>query len=502
MLPIFSAQQIKQIEELTCNEKGISSYELMEIAAQTFCNWFIKTYQTATPTVYIFCGNGNNGGDGFAIARILALANFTIKVYSIQISKHTSKDNLINRNKLLEQTIPIIEILPAQFSLDNFESGSIVIDDVLGTGTNRIVDEKWKSVFDDINSQSNFTISIDQASGILTESISNGPSIKADLVFGFEFPKLSYFIPENAEAIKSWRTSSINLSKSVIKNTFTPYFFSEPNDIKLLINQRKKFAYKHNFGHLLLIAGNPNMCGAAILSAKAAMRSGCGLISVLTNNSCSKELFTSIPEAMVYDYKDLEKLDLSPFQAVAIGPGLKSVTSLMDIIVMLYNSKIPLVLDAEAINFLSENPKLLDNIPANSILTPHIGEFDRLVNFKFEDSISRLKACREFAVKHQIIVVLKGAYSTVINSEGICFFNCSGNQGMATAGSGDVLTGIIGSLIAQAYPPETAAKLGVYIHGLAGDLSLEFQSFESLIASDIIDNIGNAFKHLAPSELQ
>ncbi|NOT36355.1 MAG: NAD(P)H-hydrate dehydratase, partial [Saprospiraceae bacterium] len=272
-------------------------------------------------------------------------------------------------------------------------------------------------------------------------------------------------------------------------------------DIKNIILPRNKFSYKNNFGHMLLIAGSKSMCGASILSAKAAMRSGLGLIAVITDTDCKAHLFSQFPEAMVNEYEEFFPLIINKFNSICVGSGMKGIENMESILNKCYSAKISMILDAEAIQALASNPNLLKKIPANTILTPHIGEFEKLVNKKFENSIDRLQFAASFALKHKIIIVLKGSNTCVINSDGMQYFNTTGNQGMATAGSGDVLAGIIGSLLAQSYQPIHAAIIGVYIHGLSGDLALKKQSYESMIASDISENLGDAFKELEPKEL-
>lgn len=502
MLTIYTAPQIKEIESLTCQEQDIESLQLMERAAQVFTTWFSSTFKDKSNTIHIFCGTGNNGGDGLAIARLLHISGYKPVVYTVSVSQEKSKDNELNLEKL--KSYPSVVVKSLNFDsllLPEISHEDIIVDAIFGTGLNRPVDLLWKKLFDLINSLSNYKISIDIPSGLFTDSVSYGMAVKSDFIFGFEYPKFCYFLSENATYIKKWKVESIQLSKNIPSNITSTKFVLDRIDIKNVLRARNKFSYKNNFGHLLIIAGSSNMCGAAILSAKSSMRSGSGLVSTVSNSDCITSINQLFPESIVHDYSEFFPLLLNKYDAYCIGPGMKGIDNLEAMLNKCFTSNLPGILDAEAINTLATSPHLLKKIPKNTILTPHIGEFDKLVNQKFTSSIDRLNFASEFAKKNRIIIVLKGANSCITHSDGRQYFNTTGNQGMATAGSGDVLSGIIGSLLSQSYEPLQAALIGTYMHGLAGDLALKNQSFESLIASDIIENLGSAFKELEPKEL-
>ncbi|MEO6190457.1 MAG: NAD(P)H-hydrate dehydratase [Saprospiraceae bacterium] len=502
MLAILSPSQIKQVEELTCQELNITLYELMEQAGTAFTNWFLQSHPNFTSSVHIFCGNGNNGGDGLVIARLLQQADLNVCVYECNLSANSSADFL--KNKILFHKLSLSEIIEIKDStrdFPNIQVGDIIIDAILGTGSSRPLDSKWNPFIDYINSIKNFKISIDLPSGISADKIMEGNSIHADLVFGFEFPKLNYFLPEYSGSIKKWMIRSIGLSKNAINETPTPFYMIELKDIQSILKPRNKFAYKNNFGHLAIVAGNKNMNGAAILTSKASLRSGCGLVSSFVEEASMKELFVNISESIVYARSEFTSQKLVSFSAILIGPGMKDVKDLEEILEYAFDSNKPLILDAEAVNVLSQNSSLLGKIPKNTILTPHIGEFDRLLHLSHVNSIQRIEAAVQFAKKYQVIIIIKGAHTSIINMDGQVTFNTTGNQGMATAGCGDVLAGIIASLVAQGYSSLEATISGVFIHGFAADLALSKQSYESLIASDIIEYLGDTFKQIMPPVL-
>ncbi len=502
MLPIYSSTQIKEIEKLTCIEQKIESLQLMERAGQVFTLWFCSNFKDKTRSIQIFCGHGNNGGDGLVIARLLYISGYKCNVVVVEISNTTTSDFDTNLEKLKTyESVEITKIEKDKFILPEINPKDIIIDAILGTGVHRQIEEPWKKLINFINSKENLKVSVDLPSGLPTDSIFEGIAIQSDFIFGFEYPKLSYLLPEHGNNIKQWQVESIQLTKNISSIKSSSHYLIERKDIKNIIKPRNKFSYKNNFGHALVIAGSKTMCGASHLVSRSVMRSGAGLVTVTTDANCKVNLFQQFPEAMIQDYEDFFPLLLNKFDSICIGPGMMGIDNMEAMINKCINSGLPLILDAEAILTLSSHPNLLKKLPKNSILTPHVGEFEKLVNKKFENSINRLQAAKEFAIKHKLILIIKGTNTCINTSDGKQIFNSTGNQGMATAGSGDVLAGIIGGLLAQQYEPLHAALIGVYLHGLAGDLALQKQSSESMIATDIIENLGEAFKELEPKEL-
>jgi NAD(P)H-hydrate epimerase len=304
-------------------------------------------------------------------------------------------------------------------------------------------------------------------------------------------------MPENQDYVGKWKHLNIGLMDGFISGIYTPYNYITGNLVGQLLSQRKRFDHKGSFGHGLLMAGSRGKIGASILGARAALRSGIGLITAHVPKVGISSVHSAVPEAMLSIDNDPDVIsmvpDLSMFSAIGTGPGIGKEKMTVEAVKDLLKCDLPLVLDADALNIISENPDLLDSLPERSIITPHPGEYKRLFG-NDGDHFSRLKRMMEISQDRNIIIILKGAHTAIAIPEGRLYFNSTGNPGMATAGSGDVLTGIILSLLAQGYDPEDAATVSVFIHGLAGDLGIEKKSMEGLIAGDIIEMLPAAFK--------
>ncbi len=507
-MKIFSSAQIREIDGFTIKNEPISSLNLMERAAMQLFSWIVGRYGRAEHFI-IFAGPGNNGGDGLALARMLLQNEYQLEVYYVNISPKKSDDWEINFQRLENETNikPIYLDRADQFPA--ITSEDIIIDGIFGSGLTRSVSGLAGEIIRKINNSANkLIISIDMPSGLFGEN-NTGNSydniIKANYTLSFQFPKLAFMFADNAPYLGEWHILPIGLHKHAIINTITPYYYMEIENVLPLIKKRKKFDHKGNFGHGLFISGSMGKMGAAVLGAGAAMRTGIGLITCHIPSCGSIIMQCSVPEAMISADRSetcISSLpDMSVYTAVGIGPGLgtepetmKAVYNLLDI------CKKPLVIDADALNILSLNKEWFEMIPAGAILTPHPGEFERLAG-KSGDGFARLLKQQDFSRKYNCIIVLKGAHTSVTSPEGTVKFNSTGNPGMATGGSGDVLTGIILSLLAQGYNSFDAAVLGVYLHGVAGDIAADKSSYESLIASDIINNLGEAFNKIREAGL-
>lgn len=383
----------------------------------------------------------------------------------------------------------------------------VVVDGLFGSGLNKPLSGGFASVVKYINASNAQVVSIDLPSGLMGEDNSNNLRtniIRADLTLSIQLPKLAFLFPENEDIVGEWKTLDIGISQEFIAQADTPYIITEASEMSQLIKPRKRFAFKNNFGHALLIAGSSGMAGASILAARACLRSGVGLLTIHTPVCNHDILQTAVPEAMVQnDVHELyfaEPVDLDNYQAIAIGPGIgQEEETALATFDQLADCYIPAVLDADAINILSSHRNYLNRLPRRSILTPHIGELERLIG-RCNDSFDRLTKAKELAAYLQCYIVLKGAYSTVITPEGKFYFNPTGNPGMATGGSGDVLTGIILALLAQGHSQENAARLGTFVHGLAGDIACRRTGEISLTASDIIAALPEAWKELCETK--
>lgn len=491
-MKIFNTPQIRELDAFTIAQEPISSLDLMERASLAFTRWFCEQYVNTRP-VAIFCGKGNNGGDGLAIARLLSQKTYHVKVYILNHSQTVTPDFTKNLLRLENHLNP--SLIEEGDDFPQIAENVIVIDAILGSGLTRGVEGFLAEMIGKINHLPNNVISVDIASGLFGDqsNVDKQTIIKPTATVAFQFPKLAFMFPQNAEFVGDWHVVNIGLHPQYIQDTTTPYSFSERVDCEKLFKPRDKYAHKGRFGHALLLAGSYGKMGAATLSGRACLRSGVGLLTMHIPAIGYQIMQISIPEAMISVDTDVDYLtklpDLRPYQAVGIGPGIgtdRSTVQLVEELLVQINA--PLVIDADALNLLAENKRLLNDLPRNTILTPHPKEFQRLAGDSAND-YERLELARNFAQKYEVIVCLKGANTAVILSNGEVHFNSTGNPGMATGGSGDVLTGIITSLLAQGYKPEDAAILGVYEHGLAGDNAARTRGMTALIASDIVDHL-------------
>jgi hydroxyethylthiazole kinase-like uncharacterized protein yjeF len=498
-MKLFTSEQIRTIDRYTIEHEPIASIDLMERAAGQIAEWLTTNYDQRR-SFSVFAGPGNNGGDGLAVARILSQKRCRVNINVVRISDRFSNDAQVNYDRLNNTGFGGINNIHENDPMPSIAKDDIIIDAIFGSGLNRPADGFASYVIRFLNSLPNTRISIDIPSGLFGENnTDNVPEniIRADVTLTLQFPPISFFYSENEQFTGKWVVLPIGLSPVAIKETPSPYNYIDPEDIRGLLKKRKRFSHKGTYGNVLLIAGSYGMMGAAVLSARAALRTGSGLVTVHVPVRGYQIIQTAVPEALV-SLDESESVfscipDLSAFSAIGVGPGLGSKANtqraLHDLI---KKTKVPPVIDADGLNILTANKEWLKILPEGTVLTPHPREFERLAG-KAGSAYQRNNMQIEFAKKYNLIVVLKGAYTATAMPDGTCYFNSTGNPGMATAGSGDVLTGMILSLLGQGYSPANSALIGVYLHGLAGDLAAANSSEESVIAGDIIDNIGKAF---------
>ncbi len=498
-MKLFTTKQIAGIDKYTIDNEPIADIDLMERAALQITHWLIKRFSAEQKMVF-FAGPGNNGGDALAIARQLADFDYQCEVYLLDFGKELKGSPAINWKRLKDQGKVKLCHIKNESDFPEFNSTDIIIDGLFGSGLSRPLEGVPAAIVKRINESGNTTVAIDIPSGLMGEDNSGNIReniLRANFTLTFQFPKISFFFAENEIYTGKWDVLPIGLHAEGIRNTPSDFNFTEQTDVTNLIPQRTKFAHKGTFGHALLIAGSYGKMGAAVLASQACLRSGVGLLTTHVPRLGYSILQTAIPEAMAsidqHDSMFTEFPDLSPFSAVGIGPGLnKKQNSKKALFALLEKIAVPLVIDADGLNILSENKEWLEKLPENAILTPHPGEFRRLAGDS-ENSYERLQKQIHFSKKYNVILVVKGAFTTITTPAGKVYFNSTGNPGMATAGSGDALTGIILGLLAQRIPPEDAAVLGVFVHGLAGDLAATEISKVSLIAGDIVRYLGQAF---------
>lgn len=498
-MKIFSAEQIRQWDQYTIAKEPISSLALMERASTVFVEWWVEKYPIPAP-VFIFCGTGNNGGDGLAIARLLSTRSYPVSVFFCRIGL-PSEDCKANYDTLSTLPAVVLKELAVGDSFPDLDSGALVIDALFGAGLNRPITAYWAELIELINQSSSEVSSIDIPSGMFLEKTSkNNAVIKAKYTLSFQTPKLALFLPENYRHAADWSFLSIGLDHSFSTNQASDYHFLTKNDVRIWVKTRGKFDHKGTYGHALLVAGSYGKIGAAVLAAKACLRSGVGLLSIHLPTCGYSIMQSQVPEAMVKTDSNFsfwtDTIDSNSYKAIGIGCGIGqeelTKVALIDII---EKAICPLVLDADALNLLSRKQDDLKLLPYNTIITPHPKEFQRLFGDTADD-FERLALLRERAMTLGIVIILKGAYTCVALANGVCYFNSTGNPGMATGGSGDALTGILTGLLAQGYAPDPAALLGVFLHGLAGDLAAIEEGEFSMLPSDLIRQIGKAFLNL------
>ena len=497
-MKVFNVQQIRAVDQYTIQNEPITSLNLMERAASACSNWITKKY-TKSHKFLIFCGTGNNGGDGLVIARQLFWQGYAVHLYIVTYSKKTSADFTSNQKKITTFKIPCQEIHTqkevAELKLKTVKN-TIIVDALLGSGLNKTINGMLADLIKKINALKNPIIAIDIPSGLFCDGKYSSQTIKAHYSLSFQFPKLAFFFAQNHQFCGDWQILPIGLNENFIQKQKTNYYYFTTTDAALLVKKRKKFSHKGNYGHCQIVAGMLGKIGAAMLCAKACLKTGAGLVTLHLPRCGYQIAQTYLPEAMVNlnegeDFLKGEWQEEQPLIAVGCGIGTHPKTQVF-IDSLLQKTSQPLVIDADAINILAKNKSWLDNLPENSILTPHPKEFQRLVG-NATDELQRLKKQKEFAKKYQIYVVLKGAHSAIATPNGEVFFNSSGNPALAKGGSGDVLTGIIISLLAQKYSPLHSCLLGVFLHGLCADICLQKQAVQTVLASDLIKSLETAW---------
>ena len=497
MHKILSAKQVKELDEYTILHEPISSIDLMERACRAFESWFTERFDI-TYRVGIVCGTGNNGGDGLGIARLLYAAGYAVSVWIVRGNVTESDDFKINLGRLKNKiVVSEIQSKPIQ---ELFLHCDILTDAIFGTGLSRAPEGLYAETIECINQTPLLKIAVDIPSGLMMDKTTSGSIIKAHHTVSFQMPKLVFFFPQSNPFVGNWSIVPMGLNKDIIKRTSTPYYYLSLKDIKRIVKPRFTFDHKGRNGHALIIAGSLGKMGAAVLSSRAALRTGLGLLTVHVPSSGNVVMQTTVPEAMTSIDKHVDFLThvdrLDAYTTIGIGPGLgQSQETIKAFASILKQFRLPMVIDADALNIVSANNELFKLIPEGSILTPHPKEFERLVG-SWNNDFERLEKQQQLAIQLQCVIILKGAYSSIASPEGNVYFNSTGNPGMATGGSGDVLTGILSSLLAQHYTPLEAAKLGVYLHGLSGDIASYEKGMNSLIASDLVEFLPFAFKKI------
>lgn len=494
-MKIFNVKQIRAWDAFTIQNEPISSIDLMERAAYS-CYDRIRD-RFVFNSYAVLCGPGNNGGDGLVIARYLLESEVPVKVIIPEVSNNYSEDFKKNLARFPKDLIHNLH-KGEEARWDDYDC---IIDALFGSGLTRPIAGEIADLVKEINTSQAFIISVDIPSGLygnLNQYPLPDVFVQADYTYTFQVKKSSFFNEEIRKRIGEIEVIDIGLLEDFSERESTDIYEVVYEAIELKIKPR--FTHKFEQGFALIIGGSRGKFGAPILSAKAAMRTGAGLVSVAIPEEGRNLVHQSMNELMVVESKGgsfLSSIEIpEKVTAIGIGPGLDTNEESKEVVKQVFEFGVKTILDADALNLLSIHRELWSSLPENSIITPHYGEFQRLFG-KVAEEQSKYEILKEKACEHRIYIILKGAITAIASPVGeLYFIDEVGNSGMATAGSGDVLTGIITSLLAQGYSAKEASIYGVYVHAYAGDLSSEEIATESIVAEDIIQHIGRAIKNL------
>lgn len=498
-MKIFDAAQIRGADEATISRQGITSLELMERAGTEVFLWLKRNFPDKETVFHFFCGQGNNGGDGLVVARMLHNDNYRVVVDIIPQTGKPSPDFSANLEKIKDAGLECNKDETYDFHKDKL----VYVDAVFGIGLTRELSENVKQAIDTINRADACVVSIDVPSGMYLDRPTT-TAVHSDIVLTFQSPKLAFYLPANCEYTNEIVILDIGLDKEYTAATETSYYLSGQPAIYKRYKPMHAHAHKGTQGHALIIGGSYGKIGAVCLAAKAALKSGCGLVTAYIP-TCGYEIMqTAFPEAMALTDGDkwitAINFDLAP-KGMGIGPGIgqhnETQQALRDFLKL---SKLPMVIDADALNILAYNKELLKELPENTIITPHPKELERLMG-SWKDDFERMEKLKEFSQQFKLIIVSKDSNTMIVHNNSV-YINPTGNAGLATAGSGDVLTGIITGLLAQGYNPPDSAIFGVYLHGLAADIGVKDLSQQAFLASDILGYLGKAYLHLEAEHRQ
>lgn len=502
MRKIFTSKQAKDLDKMTMEAQGVSSYELMERAVYELFRAIEDTLGNVSPLKFIVvAGTGNNGGDGLGIARLLMGRNANVKVWLCDFSDRITDECSQNLSKL--KSIDgecVVYLKNADIKSLIIPNDAIVVDAIFGTGLSRCAEGNYAELIKLVNKSGVRVFSIDIPSGLFGEDNNgnDGEIIRADTTFKIQDYSLSAMFAENYKYYGDVKIVDINHDRESIKKLTSNYYCVEKQDVARLLKKRSPFDHKGTYGHALLLAGAKGKAGAAVLAARACMRSGVGLLTVHLPQDICDVMQVSVPEAMI-DLDDDNKIQSrclisEKYTSIGIGPGIGTDKKTYSLLEMVMQSHLPSIFDADALNIISENKSWYNNL-SDCVLTPHPKEFERLFG-KFESSVARIKYMSDFSVSHKTVVVLKGGVTIISLTDGKVLFYIGLNPGIATGGSGDVLTGVITSLLAQGYSIDEAAIIGVWVHGEAGKIATGRYGSISTIASDIVDAIPLVYREL------
>lgn len=501
-MKLLSIEQIRAWDAYTI-EHRYPSLELMERAGRAFTRWLLNNIpQELLSRIVILCGPGNNGGDGLVISRLLVKEGYDVVVVALPENFRRSRDFTVNFERLLRTGIVTIHIAddpPAQ-TRALLEGATLIVDALWGSGLSRPLEGLPARLIELVNSVEKAVVSVDIPSGLFADKKPEDVAIRARWTVSFQVPKLCFFMPECAEYVGRWVVVDIGLLPEFLEKVDTNKFFLTGRELAPMVYERPRFSHKGTFGHVLVVAGSKGRIGAAILCGLGALRAGAGLVTLHVPSAylqavhaCAPELMTS-PDLHPEFFTQVPELER--FTVVVVGPGLGTCPESVSAFASLIEKwRGPLVVDADGLNILAANPELLKRLPPLTVLTPHPGEFRRLFGAD-SNSFEQIDRLSELAQQHRAYIILKRHHTVIATPEGHIYFNTTGNPGMATAGSGDVLAGMIAGFLAQGYCSRDAVLLGVYLHGLAGDLALQEETQQTLTATKLLEWLPAAINHL------
>ncbi|MFQ6038930.1 MAG: NAD(P)H-hydrate dehydratase [Candidatus Aminicenantales bacterium] len=516
-MKVLTSQQMKAIDTKAIHELGIIGPVLMENAGiQIFREICARFPDVEKEHVVILAGKGNNGGDGFVVARHLFNRGCRPRVFLLGAQKSLRGDAALNAGIAERIGIPIREILSERAWRTHrrwLKDATVVVDAIFGTGLMRPAAGLYAAVIEDVNASDAFTVSVDIPSGLSSDTFAIiGPCIKADLTVTLAAPKVAHVFPPAEECVGELKVAPISIPPFLFEDPALKLELVEESQIHPYFTRRKRDTHKGTYGHLFVIAGSLGKTGAAVMAGKAALRMGAGLVTVGTPQTCLPIVARGMVELMTESLPESEEktLDVSGVEeaaarlegkdALLVGPGISTHPSTRAFVLsLLPRVRVPVVLDADALNILAEKPELLKALRAPAVVTPHPGEFARLVKRSTRDVLSgRLELVPRFAEEYGVYVVLKGYRTLIASPDGRTFINPTGNPGMATAGSGDVLSGMIGAMIIQAEDLLDGILAAVYVHGLSGDIGAQRLGEKPLTAGMLITYLPAAVKAVSP----
>ena len=500
-MKIFSTEQLYEADKTTVEKQQITSEDLMERAGTQIFQWLHQRLNGVPVPIHIFCGIGDNGGDGLVVGRLLIEHGYNVIVYIMNYSDKRSKNFLLNYDKIKNVTKNWPILMKGENDFPKINSEDIIVDAIFGIGLNRCPGGWVKKIIQYLNECKAFKLAVDIPSGLYPNAPLEDKEavLKANHILTFQVPKLAFFLPETAVFAQSFDVLDIGLDMEFLHNAEPLAQLISKPEVRRFYQAREKFGHKGTYGHVLIVAGSYGKMGAAVLSTTAAFRIGAGMVTAFVPKCGYNILQTTIPEAMVITDKEEEFLsdisfDFEP-SAIGVGMGIGKNKATVEALKKLFtDSEVPFLIDADALNNISKNKDLLKLLPKNSVLTPHPSELKRLIG-EWKNDYEKLEKVKKFSDKYEVVLVIKGAYSITVYGDKI-YINTTGNPGMATAGSGDALSGVITGLLSQGYDPLLASVFGVYMHGRAGDIASEKMGYEAVMAGDIIDNLGEAYLDL------